>query len=246
MIKFKKQYRIELAPTLKSHWYSVYETDKKGKGKFVGYFASSTTILLAYPQSEHLTRWIAEKGISEAQRIKSEAGEAGTLIHKACDGLEEGYELHKVDYSLEEWNKIFSFYNWQKEYNPKTLAQEVMIFSKKGKYAGRFDRLYEIEGKNILLDFKSGGVHEHHALQSASYANAVEENTDIKVDFTAILKLGAENKNGYRYILYPREEWLKHYEVFKNVKATWQYENFGSKKNPKEAPILELPETLKL
>ncbi|MCH7686178.1 MAG: hypothetical protein IH899_05785, partial [Planctomycetes bacterium] len=92
-------YKIELAPTLKNHWYSVHETLKSGKEKFLGYVPSSTTVLLAFPQSEQLTKWIAEKGYSEAQRIKSEKGESGSLIHAACDLLEDGrcFKVSAVD-----------------------------------------------------------------------------------------------------------------------------------------------------
>jgi len=243
-----KPYIVELADTLSGHWYKVWKPKKDGsKGRFLGTFPSSTTILNAYPQSAYLTQWIAEKGWHESQRIKSEAGERGTRIHIAADLLEDGAELHKeqMNYSLEEWYKISAFVDWHNEYKPELIIKEFPVFSRKGKYAGRLDRIYRIAGEITLLDIKSSsGIHEHFPLQFASYAKAVEENTDIQVAQTACLQLGAQNKNAYRFVVYP--DWRDHYKVFKNVRAVWQYENFDSKQRLKEPPVLELPAILKL
>ncbi|MDZ4227856.1 MAG: hypothetical protein U1E54_01280 [Candidatus Levybacteria bacterium] len=266
-MKILKPYIIELADTLSGHWYKVWkavpvplrdidEIQKKiplfkigmgfsKKGRYLGVFPSSTTILNAYPQSAYLTQWIATQGWNESQRIKSEAGERGTRIHDATDLLEDGMELDRHDYSLEEWFKICSFADFHKSYKPELIAKEFSVFSPKGKYGGRLDRIYKMDGLITLLDIKSGaGIHEHYPLQFASYAKAVEETTDLKIDQTACLQLGAQNKNGYRLVIYP--DWKDHYKVFESVRKVWQYDYFDSKKNPKEAPILELPSTLKL
>lgn len=237
---------IELAKTLSGHWYNVWKIKKDGsKGKFLGTFPSSTTILNAYPQSAHLTKWIAEQGWHESQRIKSEAGERGTRIHSASEVLENGGELVDSNFSLEEWWKISTFVAWHNEYKPELIANEFQVFSPKGGYGGTLDRIYKVGGEITLLDIKSSsGIHEHFPLQFASYAKAIEETTDIKVVQTACLQLGAQNKNGYRYVVYPN--WKEHYKVFESVRNVWQYDYFDSKKNPKEPPVLNLPETLKL
>lgn len=245
-MKILKPYIVELAKTLAGHWYHVWRVQPDGtKGEYLGVFPSSTTILNAYPQSAYLTQWIAEKGWHESQRIKSEAGERGTRIHEASELLEDGVELLEKDYSLEEWWKISSFVDWHKEYNPELIAKEFPVFSEAGGYAGRLDRIYRIGGEITLLDIKSSsGIHEHFPLQFASYAKAIEENTDLEIAQTGCLQVGALNKNSYRFIVYP--DWRDHYKVFEHVRGVWQYEYFDSKKNPKEPPVLELPSTLKL
>lgn len=240
MLNFKTNYKIELAKTLSQHYYGVW----KGK-KFLGYFPSATTILLSYPTSPQLTAWIAAHGMEEATNIRDEAGISGTKIHAACDMLEEGQTLFEANYTIKEWVKIKSFVDWFHEYKPTMIAGEIQVFSRKGKYAGRVDRIYKINGDTVVLDFKSSSaLHPHFPLQFAAYANAIEENSDEVINMTAVLLLGASNKNGYRYEVYP--EWKEHYKVFKNVRATWQYDNYGSRKNPKEPPVLILPESLKL
>lgn len=234
-------YTIQLAPTLSAHWYEVRD---KRTGRKVGTFPSSTTILNAYPQSPHLTRWIAENGWQESQRIKSEAGERGTRVHHAIEALLDGQELARTDYVLEEWYKITAFTRWYDAYKPEDIAGEVAVFSKKGKYAGRVDRIMRINGELYVIDFKtSNSLHAHFPLQFASYANAIEETLGLTVDNTAAIQLGASNKNTYRFVIQPRAEWRENYKVFQHVRNVWEYE-FGAK--AQEPPILTLPDTLKI
>ena len=253
-MKILNPYIIELAPTLSQHWYYVWKATPTGKkGKYLGVFPSSTTILNAYPQSAQLTQWIAEQGWNESQKIKSEAGEDGTLIHKGIEYLLDGGEIIQDGYipgsnrmvSLKSYWKLSTFVNWYNEYQPTIIAKEMKIFNKKGGYAGTLDALIEVRGEIVLVDWKSSSsIHENFPLQFASYAVAIEQMTDLKIDQTACLQLGAKNKNGYRYVMYP--DWKDHYKVFQNVQATWKYDNFDSKVNAKEAPVLELPSILKL
>lgn len=237
MINLKHNYRVELAPTLSGHWYNVFEDDV-----LQGVYPSSTTILNAYPQSPQLTQWIAEKGWQESQRIKSEAGRAGTKVHDAIEDLLNGMLLTKENYSLEEWFKINSFVEWHKVYKPEILAIELPVFSKEYGYAGRSDLIARMNGQIYVLDWKtSRSMHKNFYLQFASYAQAIEEMTDLKVDCVAGLQLGASNKNTYRFAIEP--DWRPLVEVFLSVKKTWEYD-YGARSE--EPPVLILPEQLQL
>ena len=268
-IVFKNNYIVELADTLSGHYYGVWvdkltpkvlassriigpdidlnELKKKGpKGRFLGYYPSATTILNAYPTSEHLVKWIADNGFHESRAMRDEAGRRGTRIHSAIELLLGGGEIVKEGYTIEEWHKLDTFVKWHADYKPEILGLEIPVFSKKGKYAGRLDCLAKIGDQLGVLDWKSSAnIHKSFPLQFAGYAKALEENTDLKIDFVAAIQLGAKNKNGYRYVIYP--EWRElYYPVFEHVHAVWRYDNFDSLKNPKELPILRLPLTLKL
>ena len=245
-MKFKKNYRIELAKTLTGHYYSVWQKGPgKIKEKFLGHYPSVTTCLQAYPTSEQLVKWMAEKGFHESREIRDTAGRAGTKIHSAIDSLLAGDVLMEISYTTEEWVKLESFVNWYREFKPEVIMTEFPIFSKKGKYAGRVDCLAKLNGEIYLIDWKSSrSIHESAILQVSAYASAVEENTDVKIENTAILQMGAQNKSGYRFVI--QNDWRDKYKVFRNVQATWEYDNYTSKKNPKEPPVLVLPETLSL
>lgn len=265
-IIFKKNYIVELADTLSGHYYGVWLVKQskktvlvddvtplngkmyvdKVKGRFIGYFPSATTILNAYPTSEHLVKWIAENGFHESRALRDEAGRKGTRIHSAIEMLLGGAEISKEGYSTEEWHKLDTFVKWHSVYKPEIIALEVPVFSKKGQFAGRLDCICKIAGQTMIADWKSSAnIHKSFPLQFASYAKAIEENTDIKIDAVAALQLGAKNKDGYRWIIYP--DWReKYYKVFENVRKVWLYDNYESLKNPKDLPILHLPTILKL
>ena len=139
-IKFIKNYRIELADTLEGHYYSIWLKDVGKKEKFIGHYASVTTLLQAYPFSEYLQKFIGEHGWHESRAIRDEAGKKGTRIHAGIEILLNGNNLiREPNYTTEEWVKLKSFVDWHKEYNPEIIATEIPIFSKKGKYAGRID-----------------------------------------------------------------------------------------------------------
>ena len=149
---------------MSGHWYQVFAGDKD-----LGYFPSVTTILNAYPQSQHLTRWIADQGWNESQRIKSEAGERGTNVHQAIEDLLAGQNLIRLSYSLEEWWKISTFVDWYHDTNPEILATEIALFSKKYKFAGRVDCIAKINDKITVIDWKtSGNLYEHYPYHSPS------------------------------------------------------------------------------
>jgi len=247
MITFKKQYIVELADTLSGHYYGVWNKKPGGhKGRFIGYFPSATTILNAYPTSEHLVKWIADNGFHESRAMRDEAGKRGTRIHSAIEALLEGGELTRSEFTTEEWHKLNTFVKWHADYHPEIIALEVPVFSKKGKFAGRLDCIAKVAGQVFILDWKSSAnLHKFFPLQFSAYATAIEELTDIKIEAIAALQLGAQNKNGYRFVVY--EDWKGlYYPVFQHVHAIWMYDNYESLKNPKDFPILTLPETLKL
>ena len=246
-MKILSPYIIELAPTLDHHWYYVWEVETgiNGallKGKFLGTFPSSTTILNAYPQSPQLTKWIAEQGWNESQAVKSAAGEAGTRIHDAVEALLQGASLRRDKIKLEEWYKLSTFVSWHEKFKPEIIALEMPVFSRKLKFAGRLDCVARIAGEVTLIDWKSSkNVWPQFPLQFASYAQALEEMTDLVIENTACFQMGAKNKDGYRFVLYP--DWREHLKVFQNVYETWKYD-YG--KRAEDPPILELPDELKL
>jgi hypothetical protein len=240
-INFKKNYRIELAKTLSGHFYSVWEKNTKGKEKFLGHWPSVTTFLSAYPTSEQLVKWIAEQGFHESRQIRDAAGRAGTKIHLGVDDLIQGNELQEHSYTTEEWVKLKSFVDWYAEFKPEIIMTEIPVFCKKGGYAGRVDCIAKINGEIYVIDWKSSrSIHDSAVLQAAAYSHAIEDITDLKIDNSSIVQLGASNKKGFRFVIFP--DWHDHYKVFENVKQVWLYDN-GKDKEP---PVLVLPESLKL
>ncbi len=219
--------KIQLCETLKDHYYQV--------GNKV--YPSVSTILNYYPKSPQLISWMQEKGQMEADRIKTEAGAAGTRIHAAIAMLIDGHELAKEQFTLAEWLKLAGFVNWHVAFQPKYISTERGIFSKKYKYAGTTDCIATIKDECYLIDWKSSrSLQPYFALQTAAYAQALSEE-GVKIDRTAVLQLGV-NKNGYRFAEY--KDWKSDFKVFLGVKKI-----FDSVEDD-EPKIPVAPATLKL
>ena len=244
-ITFKKNYRIELAKTLDKHWYNVWEVLSSNKEKFLGCFPSITTILNAYPHSEQLVKWIAEKGYNEAREHRDQAGKDGTQVHTAIENLLNGAELTEEGFKLEVWNKIHSFAKWHAEYKPEIIRLELPVFSKKLEVPGRVDCIAKLNDQLYVLDWKSSrSIHNSYYLQLSAYATAIEEMTDLKVDNVGVLQLGNRTKKGYTLSIDP--EWRDNIRVFKAIKETWTYDTKKEGQGKVIAPVLELPSKIKL
>ena len=222
--------QVTLLPTLSGHWYRV--------GRAV--YPSSTTILQAYPKGEVLTKWIADHGWEESQKLRDAAGRRGTRVHNAIESLLHKEKLDRGVYALEEWWKINLFVDWFNEYTPQVIETEKVIWSKKNKFAGTFDLLCTMNDLTYVIDYKTSKyVYKSYHLQNGSYAGAIEEITDIKIDRTAVLHLGSKTKKGYSFK--ESEDWKKDYKNFLAVRKVFECE-YGS--NPPS--ILALPKTLRL
>lgn len=231
-----KQYKIELAPTLGSgHYYNV-----EINGRHIGLLPSSTTILSVYPKSQQLIQWIASHGMEESYEIRNEAGKRGTQVHNAIQNLLAGGNAIREQFELEEWWKLNTFKAWYDEYKPEILATEKTLYSKKYRYAGTVDCIIRLGGKICIVDWKTAKtVHPEYSLQVAAYAYAAREMGIVQsVEGTAVLLLGARNKNGFRFIEY--EDWEDDFKDFLAVKKIFDREQ------PEPPQVLNLPESLKL
>lgn len=191
---------------------------------------SSTWIASYYYTSPYLIKWLQEKGITESERIKNEAGDKGSRIHKTIDMWLEGKEITidtkipneelGIDEELTpEDNEAFkSFLDFYKEVKPKILAHNYTVWHEK--YAGTIDILCEINGEVGILDIKTGqGVYTEHKLQLSSYKWASQKPEEIKKLW--ILQVGYRY-NKWKWKLTEVEDKIK---LFGNAYDTWLEEN---------------------
>ena len=108
----------------------------------IKWFASVTWIKSYYYMSPYLMKWIAEKGLSESERIRDEAGKRGDKVHQATEDIDKGIKI-KLDagylnkstgemeeLGVEEIEAIKSYTDYVDEFKPELLANEMTIFSK--------------------------------------------------------------------------------------------------------------------
>lgn len=179
----------------KGHRY-YYKFDDNGTPEF---YPSVTTILSqTMPKSEFLIKWIAEKGIDEAERYKAERAAYGTFMHAQFEELiiNRFYDLDGLKAKLKDYidnNKlpadfiyyaddfkkdILAFAQFVLDYDVKPLAVEIALVHPYYKYAGMIDCPCTMRAKigsddriNAIVDFKSGrkGFYEESEIQLGMY-----------------------------------------------------------------------------
>ena len=193
----------------KGHRY-YYKYDENGTPEF---YPSVTTILSqTMPQSPFLIKWIADKGIDEAERYKAERAAYGTFMHAQFEELiiNRVYDLDGLKAKLKDYienNKlpadfiyyaddlkkdVLAFAQFVLDYDVKPLAVEIALVHPIYNYAGMIDlpctmlqKPGSVERINAIVDFKSGrkGFYEEAEIQLHLYKMMWNENfPDVPIE----------------------------------------------------------------
>ena len=82
-------------------------------------------------------------------------------------------------------------------------------------YGGTPDWFGKIDGRWVLLDFKtSARIYDDHVFQLSAYWNMLVEQ-DFQVDEARILRVGREPNAGFEERIVPAESLPMYFEVFK-------------------------------
>lgn len=206
-----------------------------------------------FPKGAFFTQWVGSKGLEEAERIKTEAGEAGSRIHAGVELLLQGQTLSWESYPTIEWKKLCTFIAWFKAFKPdRILAIERTVHSKTYGYAGTIDCILLKNDVVYVVDWKSSKqIHDNYFLQVAAYGHCVKEMNLLKewsIDAatpmnTAILRLGSQHKVGYEFKEFTGEESDVHFDRFKEVINIFRFKHGGKLPQPS---LTEVPEKLSL
>jgi hypothetical protein len=121
-----------------------------------------------------------------------ESAERGKWVHDHCNLIDRGI-IKRSDVVHENAGYLDAYERFGRE-NPYTVIDiEKVVCNKYLRYAGRLDRIIEIDGKNILVDLKTGQKQKYHKLQGAAYRMAYQDITGSKIDSVWMLYL---NKKG--------------------------------------------------
>jgi hypothetical protein len=194
--------------------YKVWQLNSKGHRYYYKFgddgtpefYPSVTTILSqTLTKSEFLIKWIADKGIEEAERYKAERAAYGTFMHAQFEELiiNRNYDLDGLKDKLKNYIEInrlpadfiyyaddlkkdvLAFAQFVMDYNVRPLAVEIALVHPIYNYAGMIDLPCTMLAKpgakeriNAIVDFKSGrkGFYEEMEIQLYMYKMMWEEN----------------------------------------------------------------------
>ena len=99
---------------------------------------------------------------------------------------------------------------WRSDCEPRPVALENVVYSRTLGCAGTFDALMEIDGKRVIVDYKTGGVYDDHAIQLAAYAGLWGEmNENRPIDACQVVQVDTVNE---RYTVHHLNDWEPYWE----------------------------------
>lgn len=154
----------------------------------------SVTTALSIIRKPFLERWRGELGNEEADRIRDEAGELGSVVHDMCQSLDAGTAFIGSANDTA-WAIIQAYQQWTKAMVKEWIKIEEVVSCDHYWYAGRVDRVAILKGdrnKPTVIDLKTSGyIGKEMGLQLAAYQHCLED-IGIKPKRRIIVQLDKE------------------------------------------------------
>lgn len=179
-------------------------------------FPSVTTVLSNRynpEKKEGLQRWRDKVGEAEANRITKYATGRGTGMHNIC----ERFMLNEENIFQKEMPTSIALFKHIKDLLVEKVGivygNEIPLYSKKLRTAGRTDVLCQYDGINSIVDFKTSTRDkkeewiEDYYLQSTAYAIMVEEMYNINIPQIVIIIAVEEGENKRQVFIKRTEEY---------------------------------------
>lgn len=162
-----------------------------------------TTILsLGVPADQGLIAFWKNMAADEQADILADAQDRGSNVHQAIEQLLLGRKVKSEDFRRpREKAAITAFVDWYTKIAPTDVKPEMVVAyigtdedTKGMKFAGTVDFVGTINGRRILIDFKTSAVpSKKNSLQVQAYAKAVEQSIGEKIDDCYVLYLGTKH-----------------------------------------------------
>tara|TARA_A100001011_G_scaffold213998_1_gene222053 strand:- start:1754 stop:2422 length:669 start_codon:yes stop_codon:yes gene_type:complete len=179
----KIDYELKATTTDSGRLYETPEGDK----------VPSVTTVLGYRSRESIQKWRERVGEEEANRISRQAAGRGTKVHYMAEDYLNNKEIVTdgiMPHIIQMWKSLQKGIDGHID---NVYAQEVPLYSKELKLAGRVDCIAEHDGELAIIDFKTSSKIKkrkyisNYFMQGAAYACMYAERTGIKINKIVIL-----------------------------------------------------------
>lgn len=123
---------------------------------------------------------LMKDGKAQRKIFLNNAGDIGTRLHAAVD---EFFKTNKIPALDNDTNQAFqNFMKWWNTNNYKVILADTIVASRKYRFGGRFDALFEDKDGNIVIaDFKTSSSIQsiEYKLQLSAYMEALKETYGI-------------------------------------------------------------------
>lgn len=159
-----------------------------------------TTILGRFKDSGGLIHWAWEQGRDgkDYRETRDAAASAGSVCHQWIEDAIHGRPMTPFDDTDPLLLKLArtgveAFQEWRSQVRFELLETELPLVSELHRYGGTLDALARINGRLMLLDWKSGNrVYPEHVCQVAAYRQLVRERGGESPDGALLLRVGKD------------------------------------------------------
>lgn len=139
---------------MQERYYEIYQDD-------LTYHLPSVTSILAIHNKPGLNEWRAKQGYELSEQYSQETADIGKEIHRYVAQLLQGTPISKLEWgtlSEEIKNGLRAFSRFKTETNLKADWCERVVYNLKLGYAGTLDCLGKIDGRWVVIDWKTGNT----------------------------------------------------------------------------------------
>lgn len=231
-------------------WYSrIVSADGTEENRRWDFVPSVTWVAEHYPKGTEFYKWLASKGWSEAEAIKSMAGDKGSKVHQAVGALVAGGTVEMEDafenprtnepepLTAEQYFCLMTFCEWCQEEQPEFIANELTVSNEKYRYAGTLDLMCRLKstGYKILhiIDVKTSQyIWPSFELQVSAYKHAdisIPKNTRL-----GILQVGYKKNKLKKWKYTPVAD---QFPLFLAARKIWEKECSNMKPFQRDYPL---------
>jgi hypothetical protein len=161
--------------------------------------AGVTTLLgLGMPVEKGLLEYFKRTDKEAQEDILIDAQERGSNVHHAIERLLYGESVSSESLRRKrERMGVAAFVDFFQKVKPTSIVSEQVVayIDDTMRFAGTLDLIATINGRRLLIDFKTSVVHsKKNELQVAAYQAAVEQSSDEKIDDCYLLYVGTSHK----------------------------------------------------
>jgi len=139
-------------------------------------------LLEKFNSGEKIDLDLIYEACNQHNKKKEEAASIGTQVHdwaeKFSIAMRNGQEMPDIrdDFDDRVIMGINAFIDWYKEHKVKLIDAERLVYSKEHEFCGLADAIAEINGKLVLIDYKTAkGIYTDMYYQVAAYFLAYNE-----------------------------------------------------------------------
>ena len=197
----------------------AHQRYRNAEGKIVPGVTTVTALLGT--NKAVLIKWANNLGLQgiDSSKYRDEAADIGTLAHAMVTDKLAGKETNTDEYSKVQIDKAenaaLSFWNWYNNHSVKVHAVEKQMVSEQYQYGGTCDIYATVDGKEEIIDLKTGkGIYSEYFIQVSAYRHLLEEDGH-KIDQIRILNIPRTEDETFKDEIKVNTE--TYFEIFLNL-----------------------------